>query len=97
RHSSSDTSSESSTRSSFHHAMGDMPSLAFKVWLRFPAGVARSPSPACQLSSPRNAGRGELAATSPPLSPRPSRGEGKGEGQFSIHQLLHPALLLIIL
>src|SRR5918994_1944980 len=35
RHSSSDTSSLSSARSSFHHAMGDMPSLAFKFFLRF--------------------------------------------------------------
>src|SRR3954463_10812438 len=31
RHSSSDTSSLSSTRSSFHQAMGDMPSLAFNL------------------------------------------------------------------
>src|SRR5262245_7564230 len=35
RHSSSDTSSLSSTRSSFHHAMGDMPSLAFTSSLQF--------------------------------------------------------------
>src|SRR5882757_754506 len=34
RHSSSETSSLSSARSSFHHAMGDMPSLAFKSSLR---------------------------------------------------------------
>ena len=34
RHSSSDTSSLSSARSSFHHAMGDMPSLAFKSSLQ---------------------------------------------------------------
>src|SRR5690554_820924 len=33
RHSSSDTSSLSSTRSSFHQAMGDMPSLAFMLLL----------------------------------------------------------------
>src|SRR5437899_6396578 len=35
RHSSSDTSSLNSTRSSFHHAMGDMPSLAFKSSLQY--------------------------------------------------------------
>src|SRR5438477_3396257 len=34
RHSSSDTSSLSSARSSFHHAMGDMPSLAFMLLLQ---------------------------------------------------------------
>src|SRR5258706_15359538 len=35
RHSSSETSSLSSTRSSFHQAMGDMPSLAFMLLLRW--------------------------------------------------------------
>src|SRR5690242_19036146 len=43
RHSSSDTSSLNSTRSSFHQAMGDMPNLAFMLVL--PLSVSRDSSP----------------------------------------------------
>src|SRR6185369_3032412 len=68
RHSSSDTSSLSSTRSSFHQAMGDMPSLAFM----FLVPVVVDPHPPCFARHPLPVGErgGERRYFSrAPLSP----------------------------
>src|SRR6185503_1535371 len=71
RHSSSDTSSLSSTRSSFHQAMGDMPSLAF---IDSSCSSVKAPSPG-PSDRPLPQGRGGDGARSYLCSTSPSGGE----------------------
>src|SRR6478752_639000 len=86
RHSSSDTSSLSSGRSSFHHAMGDMPSLAFIVVSPRHSlkSASAAPSSPVQLFAPEPyghllpEGRREDGASASPRFSSPQRGEGGG-------------------